>query len=541
MRSLVVLAIALGCGGPQRAPLAATWSAPPLLAHVPDDSPYVLASLDPPKDMPSSVFASLENAMASMWEQFSDVTDEERAAMEPWMRAALVVFDELRGKPVSQWFAALGLSVDPRIVIYGLSVYPVARMEIGDPAKLRSIIERAASAADLPAKPQRTATGAYWVFATKQLSMVVAIDDRRRQVIAAALPTAILQAALPHLLGETMPERSLAATRRVPDLLARYSLPSLSFGYLDLRLAAEALTRAPTAFDRPWRDAIGAISPACRDDIERLSQAFPLVLGGFRSNDSARFDGSFVVEVPPHVTTALARMQTTVPPLPSRKQPPLFALGAAIDLDALVAWVGEQARGWLARPNRCEWLGALDGIASKLDQVATTQPAALRGLRGLTLVVDNMEPTSIEGDLLLVGDHVYELPKLLGGLLPPIAKVPLASDGRPIPIPLPPQLGLPIASAHFGARSDRLALAVGRDSDRRVTDRLAAQATRAPILVMAADMVRVTKILERLNPAKAKEQSGQKVDDIVMTLELRPGALDFKMTGTWAPATASDP
>ena len=535
---LVVACIALGCGGPPRKQtLSASWSAPPLLAHVPDDSPYVLAALGPSGATPAKLLANLERELAEVFDDTADLTVEERAQLEPGLRAALVVLDELRDKPARSWFAALGLSPDLDMVVYAHSIWPVARMPIANPGKLRDILDRAMRAGDLPVAQRRFGNGTYWPLELGKSTLVVAIDDRRSHAIATIVPPELVAEILPHILGDKLPERSLATTRRVPDLLAKHALPRLSFAYLDQMLLLAAFDRPPTALDRPWRDKLPAMTRACRDDVGRLAAAVPRIIAGYRRSDDATFDMSLVIEVPASASTALARMRTTVPALPKFRVRPMFAASAAIDGDLLIAWVRDLAKAWLARGERCEWFGPFDQSFEALATALANPMVVLHGLRGGTLVVDDYStsPPKLEGDLLLVGSNVHELPKLIGTVIPTFAGLATGVDGKPIAIPTQ-QLGLPWP-AHLGAKGDRLAVAAGRASESRVSERLAAPATRAPLLAFESDLAKFYAMRGRTEPDKPPRE--RSFDDVSIRLEVREGALELVVTGLWTRPTAS--
>ena len=537
MRWLVLACIALGCGGPPRKSLSATWSAPPLLAHVPDDSPYVIVSLEPADDMPSSMLYNLEQTFRESMEAFEQLAPDERAELPGYARALLVVLEELRDKPVEQWWPTLGLTRDNNFVLYGYSIWPVARFAIADPARVRSLLDRIAQAGGITVTPRRHGSGTYWLYQQNKVAVIVAIDDRLRQLLATVIHADALPEMLDHLLVEPRPASSLATTRRVPDLLAKHGLPRLSFGYIDTKLALAALTRPATAIDKPWRAAIGEIPRACRADLDRITSAFPLVMGGFRGRDPAKFDMSFVVEVPPSVTRALTKLQTTVPALPALQRRPLFAIGMAVDSERLLPWLQQTLQGWLQRDAKCEWLAPLDEATTSFAAMLVAPPEALRGMRGLTLVVDDFEPSppSASAELLLVGDHVHELPKLIGTTIPTFAGLPIAHDGKPIPIS-GARLGLPwLDPAHLGVKADRLALAIGPRSEQRVLERLGAPATRAPLLAFESDFARLNALLDRIKPDREKKD--RNLEDLSVRLEIRDGALDFVMTG----ATSSNP
>src|SRR5690348_12081789 len=127
-----VALVLLSCGGgtPQSGTLSSSWVAPAILTNVPADSPYVIATLEPLSD------SMRKRMMRGLDRQFSElmrVIDRARAeaeTLEPWMRALLALLDELRGKGVENWEQALGFDPRGRFALYGLSMWPVVRIDV---------------------------------------------------------------------------------------------------------------------------------------------------------------------------------------------------------------------------------------------------------------------------------------------------------------------------------------------------------------------------------------------------------------------------
>src|SRR4051812_24008083 len=126
----VVVAVSLSCGGkpPPPAAPAPTWVAPPLLAQVPADSPYVFALLTPLSEkIRTRMAGSFEQQIAELWKTAKPAGG---ADLEPWIRAALALTNELRGKDMKNWWRELGFDPSGRFVLYGLSLWPVVRIEV---------------------------------------------------------------------------------------------------------------------------------------------------------------------------------------------------------------------------------------------------------------------------------------------------------------------------------------------------------------------------------------------------------------------------
>jgi len=157
---------------------------------------------------------NLDAQLAESMKALDKLSDED-GKDEPWMRAVRALVDELRGKGASAWYDQLGIDPHGRFVVYGMSLWPVMRIELNNPAKLRAVIARMLSAAGVQPQ-QRTLDGrTYWLAGDREVSFVAAVLDR--EAVAAVLPTAALDAALPQVLGIRPPERSLATTATVPS------------------------------------------------------------------------------------------------------------------------------------------------------------------------------------------------------------------------------------------------------------------------------------------------------------------------------------
>src|SRR5579872_4779874 len=164
-RLCLVAAVAgalMSCGGsaPQPATLSSRWSAPSILAEVPADTPYLAALLEPMNDaLRRRMMHNLDAQLAQSMQALDKLGD----AREPWVRALHTLVGELRGKGVSAWYDQLGIDPHGRFVVYGMSLWPVARIELNDPARLRAVIARMLAGAGIQSQ-QRTLDGrTYWL------------------------------------------------------------------------------------------------------------------------------------------------------------------------------------------------------------------------------------------------------------------------------------------------------------------------------------------------------------------------------------------
>jgi hypothetical protein len=532
-----VVVFSLSCGGrpPPPSTLSSTWVAPAILGHVPADSPYLVTTLEPVSEkVRQRILLGLDRRITELLGLARTMQDVDRTSLSPWIRAGLAVADELRGKDAMNWWRELGLSASHRFVLYGLSAWPVLRLEVADPARLRTVIGRVLSAADV--RPdQGTRDGhAYWLAGSAEFTLIAAVLEH--EAVVAVVPTRAISAALPFVLGTQHPAQSLGTTGTVAELFSRHHFMGFMLAYLDARNAVDIVAaQKPSELDAPLHALTGPISPACRADLDRLVAVAPRVVFGYRRFDETGFEGAAILETSPSVMAALRKLPSRVPGvLAPPADSPLFALGAAVNSDELVALLGSVANQLRDHPFACSWLAKLNEAAGQLAaNLAVPLPSMLHGVRGGALVVDQVTPLplSIAGHLLVASDHMADMTSWLSGRLPVFAGIPIPRDGRPVEIPTQ-KLGIPLGSAHLAMTADRLVIASGADSAQRATDRLAAPAPQhSPLFLIAFDVPRLVKLMESFGQSGIPSLGY--LGNIGMSLDVADDGLGVQVWGTW--------
>ena|GEM_PF-5068950 len=533
---MAVLAVALSCGGSSRpATLSSSWVAPSILAQVPADSPYVIATLQPIDErLRRRLLGGVNHSLAEALKTGTQVPASERADLAPMTRALLALGDELRGKNLDNWWRELGFDPNGRFAMYGLSIWPVARVEVADPARLRGVVERVITAAGL--KPQRATLGghAYWTLGSDELTAVAAVLDH--EAVVALLPTSALAATLPLVLGTEKPAHPLGAATTVTDLLAHNHFLNVMLGYVDFRSVLAVMTGpTPSALDAPVRAKAGPIPAACSADLARMVAAAPRIAFGYRRFDDRGFDGAMVVETTPSVVSAFKRMHASVPELTTPiAGHPLFAFGAAVNPDDLIGWLRSVTADLHTQPFTCPWFAGANRAAEELAaKLSTPLPPMVRGLHGFAVVVDSLTitPFDVEGHLLIAGDHAPDLISMLTSSIPFLPNIPVKPDGHPVELPTK-QLNLPVRSAHVAMTPDRIVIAAGANSAQRATAHLATPAPRSsPLGLMVFDMPRLQALLAAIGSKDAAQLDY--IGDIGMSLDATDEGVGFEVWGTW--------
>jgi hypothetical protein len=539
MRLLIAcVVLGLACGGAPRGGPTSSGTGWQLLAHVPADTPYLFGALEPidpvVRDfMLRGIEPKVKEAIEAM-----KLLGRDRAQLPAWMRAALVVVDELQGKPANEWWAALGFDPRGRFIVYGLGLWPVMRIEVGDPVRLRGVFERALAAGHLEASVRTAGGRTYWSFELGTVTVVAAIVDGQggqpAQLVTALLPRASLAAALPHVLGTERPQTPMSAST-IAELTRRHRLLSFMIWDVESRRVVDLLTRPTTQLDREITNRIGPIDAACRADLDRVAAAFPRLVFGYRAVNTVSFDATVALEASPAITSGLASLHTTSPGVVHvHAHDALFAFGAAIDSDRLASWISSVARGLRDKPLGCSWFTWVNEGASWLDSTLSDKSvlSLWRGWRGFAVTVDDIDvdARTAKGDVLVVGAHAADVVNKLTALIPALAALQIRADGAPVALPVE-QLGVPwVRGAHVALEPDRLALAFGGNSRDRVRSRLALRApAKSPLLMFYSDGARFNEVLAQLGRPQENTQLGT----FTMAVDVTDKAITMDMRGSW--------
>lgn len=305
---------------------AAQLSAPALFAHIPADTPYVVASFEP---IPRSYWQNF-TPLIKMALDAAPVSDP-ATATDPGEKFASAFLRDLRADPSEAGLKKLlGFGADQRFAIYGIGVVPVVRIELADSKALLGTIERLQKESGL-ALPTASAGGrTYWRFADGDVLVVAAVHDE--QLIFAAGPLAMLEAALPFVLGVEKPAPNMADGGQVKKVAALHGLAGYAIGYVDAANLLKLLTMAN--FFR-GAGAGPALPPACMEELGGLVRRFPRIAFGYDELSDKRTAARMILEAEAGLVTRLKQLAVEVPGL-SRNlaaERPLFALGLGIDLD----------------------------------------------------------------------------------------------------------------------------------------------------------------------------------------------------------------
>jgi hypothetical protein len=476
---------------------------PPALALVPADTPYAFAMLTPmDPGLQEKLFARAARMLERNDAQIRAAIGDKDVAAGRVIGAWL---DELRGNLSPAGMTKLGMNPNGRMVGYGVSFYPVLRVDIGDPAVLHATILRVLAKAKIQVTEKHAGAQAYWQIDDDRASTVIAIVGH--EMVFTIVTKAALGDLLPHVFGQVKPKQSLADTGVLRQLASAHHYDGGVVGFLDFEAMAKLVfgeTASTVAL--PFMKETSAVSAPCKREIHRLIGYAPRLIFGTEKMTATETVFSLTLATVPAISHALAGLSRPIAGLSMQPgdAPPLAIFGIGLNVGDGVAVLRRGAAAVLAEPFACPELTELNDTARELDQeLAHALPPMVTSLNGIVVTLDELDlkasPPKVSGGALIVGEGAGDLLRQGLAFLAPGQASGLAANGRPVALSLASH-GIPgVDQAYVGLKADRAALAVGTAASQRVVSLLGARAPAyAPLMVLAMDLARLMKIVPEL-------------------------------------------
>ena len=450
--------------------------APALLANVPAEAPWVLASFQP---IAPSYFARAERdfvpLLVQAWDflrkQFKDPAEA---------HVADVLGDEVHRSWSVKGLTAMGFSTQPRFAAYGLGAGTVViRLELLDEARVRANLDRIARAVNR-ALPWQERAGRAWFRIPRDGGNggVLALADR--QLVLALGRDAAIDAQLPLILGEARPARSLAGGGVLRELMARHHLGPVLIGFADTRqLVRERFARGGD----------------CARWVEWLAAQAPRVVIGLDEVSGRQLAGGVVIELAPGPADALRALKTSPPGLAAAlavRAPDLF--GAAFDLGRAQALGGDVAGKLHDAAEACGAPELAHGMARAGYAIDSAAPRLLAKLTGMVIAFQELgnlhelargaTPAGVEAFAMVTGDEMRPLAEsMLAFAPPPVRQAILDAPGELRELPI-----LPGVAIDAGYNDHALVFGMGAYGKQQGARALAAaKAAPVPLLALTLD------------------------------------------------------
>ncbi|NKI34337.1 hypothetical protein HFP89_04080 [Wenzhouxiangella sp. XN79A] len=445
---------------------AAGESGPTFFDRIDADTPYLFANLQrTPESLVDAMWAINDASADSNQAMLDAVAEDEELPPE-----ARALVNEMSSMLTREGWEAAGLHTNPMFAIHGVSLFPVAHVELADTDAFRAKLDRIEAGLERPlSRRQIEGREVIWFGLEATLGIAVLIEDG--VVTAGLVPDQ--PAVLSRLVGATDPVDAMAPGA-LRALNREIGLTPYGSGYLDFeRVIARVLGPDPVigALDVDGELDAFRNDPACPAEFQALATAMPRMVMGYSEMTETRADALLRIETSPSIGQALAPI-ARAPVSIDRELKGLMSFGMAFELLAARDFARGLVDGWVETPPQCE---AFATVAEQAPQVQ----AALN--RPIPPVVTNIKGLFLEADSLSFSDEglptgggtlafFMKNPQLLVGMAqmfsPQVAELQLEPGGEPqkVPVEAIPQLAGTGLEAWMAMSENAIGMAIGAES-----------------------------------------------------------------------------
>lgn len=471
-----------------------------LLQYVADDTPYVLAMLEPAPDdvmdkMEPQVDVALKayhkiirGALREEIESGDAASEEELARME----GAVAVVDGMGDLFSLEGIRSAGIGRDSTMVIYGAGLLPVLRMSLTDAAAFEATIARIEEEAGAPMAVAEIDDQSYRHVGDDKARLILALVGS--DLVVSVAPAGLGDDSLREILGLAPPADNLAGSGRLEKVAADNGFTAYFAGYVDVERIASVFLDPPSGINADLLTAMqyssDVVSPVCKEEIRAMAGVMPRLLSGYTDLTVEHIASNTILELRSDIAEGLATLAAPVPGM-GTDHGGLFSFGMSLDLMAARDFYAARLDALEQDPYQCEHFAELQASLEQGREVLNQPaPPVVYAIKGFLAVVENIEgmdlatktpPTSIDMRLLVATENAPGLLAMGSMFSPELAALNLQPDGKPVRLEAP-QLtaAAPVDAAYVAMTDGALALALGEGTDKGLGDLIAAPAGEPP-------------------------------------------------------------
>ncbi len=467
---------------------AAAGEGSPLLAYIPDDTPYFMANQERLTDEILDLIWDMGEPALKYFDRLIQKQLDEGTG-DALQRAIL---EELSGKMNRAGMAELGLAVQGNIAVYGIGVLPVMRMDVADSDRIYAAIQRVEQKADTTFPRQELGGIEYFEAGDDDATVIVSVGDN--QVLLSVMPTKAKALALERVLGVRKPELSLASSGRLQSLNKEFELSPYGTLLLDTERLVQAVISDQTDLAQVmFAEQQGQLSEVCRAEFQDMARVMPRVVSGYRDINDREIDQLAVFELRSDLAQGMQALAQPVAGM-GREEDGMFYFGLALNVLKAKQFLQARADAIAQEPYRCEHLAELNrGMQEMRGQLATPLPPMVGNVQGIRVNLKNVDMSmGMPSDLRMLAMVGMSSPQLVigmaGAFVPQLASLQLGNDGNPVPLPAD-ALPFPLDSPHVAMMDHGLAFSVGTGEEANLKAYLDAEApNQAPFMSLGYDM-----------------------------------------------------
>lgn len=465
-----------------------------MLRKIPADTPYAMVSFG---GSIRPLVDKIYKGMGPLVDKLEPMIDAVPISGEsgPLLKAILA---EVKGVMKEGGIDRIGVDIDGRYAFYGIGGMPAFRWTLKDPQLLRDMLGRIQQGGGVTIPTCKLGDVEYWCGGPAEVKFASAIVGD--ELVLGVAPAAVADRIFGILLGTTAPERSLADSPKLKEVMGRWGLGRFNVGFIDTRVITEAFLGEGDPLNR---DVLAALAPdltarwpqisaVCKDEIRALAGVAPMIAFGSEALGAEGFETLIAVELRSDVAQDLRALRASVPGLTKElRQEALFAMGAGVDVGKAIELGLREAQEVLKSPYQCEQLGGLNRAAEEIAKGASESiPKFVPHIRGGSLVLQDLKlsgflPTALQGYMVLATADPRGLYEAIRADQAAIGAYEFSDDGK---VKTLPDGTIPFVNGiAYAAQEGRgFALAIGSGSEATVGKLLSAAENKDPPLAVFA-------------------------------------------------------
>ncbi len=507
---------------------------PPMFEAVPADTPYLLASLDAWPEALDDMNHPFTEGSTSGLDALAELGAEAAAESDGAFSA---LHGALFGLVEEDGVEALGMAPGASVVLYGLGLVPVGRVELADADALRGALSTIEDQADVTL-PVRDVAGheVYWFDDDQPWSFGAAILGD--ELVVSFGPESAAEAAFEVLVGA----REVGDVMSEADIRARAGAEGFLdgwFGMLDVVALGELLVGQRGGVQgEVSADMLGGppdVPAGCAEATLAALGHAPTLTAGYTEMDDDRVTGVARLELSDELTELFEAARASVPGVVDDfDEVPLFALGAAVDVEGgarLLEWAGETMAEVGAA---CDSLDLQEGGTELAELVGGPVAPHFAMVSGGLFWIESIDLATFSGEGYAVAgiEAPMQLFELAQPFLPELGDLELSVDGTFRALPEGIASEIPVDLGWTYALSDAaVALAAGDAGRAAAESALDRRPEESPFLTVAADYDRLSAFAEHLPGGASEDMSyfGEPFSKGVGTVSLDGGGLRLKL------------
>ncbi len=459
-----------------------------ILSYAPADTLLFLGGLEPSR-FQDMLKVSMPDAGSQMeWPIFGETenTDPPPPPAVAFVEGILVEYMKAIKTPETA-AKSLGIKENVDGIVYTVGAIPVVRFSLASNRDFLAFLDRAEninkvshkkySFHDLALRGYAMETGKS---ADENVLELIVTVQGDYGVITIALPEHNRDVLLEHALGIKKPSASLAGTKILQNLQAKYDFHPSYLGYIDHTILIEGLTQPnKNQFGRMIDGFIKANSktnnatdvkppqskehplasiqtPACQKELSNIVNTWPRSVMGYTKLDIKKHPMAFqaiaLLEVnDQELLNSLKTLRGYIPPhLRGPNNNTLFGFGLGFNMDALLPFLTKTVQNILQTPYECAPLKDIKQKLATSNGMAAIGMASgmLAGLQGISASVFNIDGSidlaskkpdikAVDAMLTLSASNPQSFIMMAANFVPPLASLQIPNDGTAVNLPLP--------------------------------------------------------------------------------------------------------